>query len=70
MFKDAFPENMDEYAQACKEDRVRVGAFVTERRAVTGPRWILNLPTKKHWRNPSEMEWVCALDPSDPSASC
>jgi O-acetyl-ADP-ribose deacetylase (regulator of RNase III) len=61
MFKDAFPENFDEYAQACKEDRVRVGEmFVTERRAATGPRWILNFPTKKHWRNPSEMEWVSA----------
>lgn len=61
MFKDAFPENFDEYAQACEEDRVRVGeVFVTKRCAVTGPRWILNFPTKKHWRNPSEMEWVSA----------
>jgi hypothetical protein len=23
-----------------------------------GPRWIVNFPTKQHWRAPSRMEWV------------
>jgi O-acetyl-ADP-ribose deacetylase (regulator of RNase III) len=22
------------------------------------PRWIINFPTKQHWRNPSEIEWI------------
>jgi hypothetical protein len=40
---------------------VRVGEiFVTERAAVTGPPWILNFPTKQHWRSASKMEWVSA----------
>jgi O-acetyl-ADP-ribose deacetylase (regulator of RNase III) len=61
MFKEAFPDNFEEYTEACKEGRVDVGhVFVTERRAVTGPRWILNFPTKKHWRSPSRMAWVSA----------
>lgn len=60
MFKDAFPENYRAYAAACKRDEVRVGRmFVTERQdLVGGPRWIVNFPTKKHWRHPSKIEWI------------
>ena len=59
MFKEAFPENFKEYAAACKKGEVRLGhMFVTERRALMGPQWIINFPTKKHWRNPTKMEWV------------
>ena len=32
--------------------------FVTENLALGGPRWIVNFPTKKHWRHPSKLEWV------------
>jgi hypothetical protein len=32
--------------------------FITENRALTGPRWIINFPTKKHWRHPSKFQWV------------
>ena len=60
MFKEAFPENYRAYAAACKRNAVEVGhMFVTERRDwIGGPRWIVNFPTKEHWRNPSRMEWV------------
>jgi len=59
MFKDAFPENFKEYELACKNHKVQVGhMFVTEREQLMGPRWIINFPTKKHWRNPSQLEWV------------
>lgn len=34
--------------------------FVTETGEQTGPRWIVNFPTKQHWRSPSRMEWVVA----------
>ena len=38
---------------------MRVGRLlVTENRALVGPRWIINFPTKKHWRQPSKLEWV------------
>ena len=37
MFKEAFPENFREYADACKNKQIRVGyVFVTERRNGTG----------------------------------
>lgn len=59
MFKEAFPENFKEYATACKQGGVQVGhMFVTERSTLVGPKWIINFPTKKHWRHPSKMEWL------------
>ena len=59
MFKEAFPENFRVYAAACKAGDVRVGhMLVTERKELVGPRWIINFPTKKHWRHPSKMEWI------------
>jgi O-acetyl-ADP-ribose deacetylase (regulator of RNase III) len=60
MFKEAFPENFDAYRQACKNKKVKIGrVFVTERRDVMGgPKWIINFPTKEHWRKPSRLEWI------------
>lgn len=60
MFKDQFPENFRKYEAACKNKEIEVGSiFVTERSdLVDGPRWIINFPTKKHWRNPSKLEWI------------
>lgn len=57
MFKKRFPANMAAYAKACKAGEVKTGKmFVTE----TGelPRWIVNFPTKQHWRAKSQMEWI------------
>lgn len=60
MFKEQFPENFKNYELACKNKEIEVGTiFATERTdLVDGPRWIINFPTKKHWRNPSKLEWV------------
>lgn len=59
MFKEAFPDNFKAYAAACKRDEIQVGhMFVTERHELLGPRWIINFPTKKHWRHPSKLEWI------------
>lgn len=32
--------------------------FWMESRAPDGPRWIINFPTKRHWRQPSRLEWI------------
>lgn len=59
MFREAFPANSRVYEEAAKTGNVRVGRMlVTENRALVGPRWIVNFPTKKHWRQPSKLEWV------------
>ncbi len=59
MFKEAFPENRRLYEAACKRGEVRVGRmFITERSGLLGPRWIINFPTKEHWRHRSREEWI------------
>lgn len=59
MFKERFPKNMKAYAQACKQNQVVVGKmFITETGELMGPRWIVNFPTKQHWRADSRIEWI------------
>jgi O-acetyl-ADP-ribose deacetylase (regulator of RNase III) len=59
MFREAFPENARVYEAACKAGEVRVGKMLAvKERDLTGERWIINFPTKKHWRHPSKLEWV------------
>lgn len=59
MFKEAFPENFKSYEAACKRQEVKVGRmFLTARESFIGPKWIVNFPTKQHWRGDSKMEWI------------
>ena len=59
MFKERFAKNMEEYAKACKAKQVHTGKmFVTETGELIGPKWIINFPTKQHWRSPSKLEWI------------
>ncbi|WP_405985513.1 macro domain-containing protein [Streptomyces sp. NBC_00872] len=57
-FKRAFPEVFDAYAAACKAGEVRPG--IVQPVALPGGRWVLNFPTKRHWRQPSRMEDIRA----------
>lgn len=59
MFREAFAENTRAYEEAAKNKEIRVGRmFVTRNEGLVGPKWIINFPTKKHWRQPSKLEWV------------
>ncbi len=59
MFSEAFPENARAYQEASKQGKIRIGRmFVTENPSLIGPRWIINFPTKRHWRHPSRLEWI------------
>ena len=56
-FKKFFPENFKAYADACKRQEVRPGRmFVFENNQITNPHYIINFPTKRHWRGASRME--------------
>ncbi|WP_236630110.1 type II toxin-antitoxin system antitoxin DNA ADP-ribosyl glycohydrolase DarG [Thermus thermamylovorans] len=58
-FKRAFPENYRAYAAACRRGEVQIGrVFVHDRGPLFRPRYILNFPTKRHWRQPSRLEYV------------
>lgn len=53
-FKRAFPDNFKAYAKACKQGEVEPGKmFVTVR--LDNPKYIINFPTKRHWRGKSRM---------------
>jgi O-acetyl-ADP-ribose deacetylase (regulator of RNase III) len=56
-FKNRFPENFKAYKAACDREQVKPGEmFVFETRMLTNPRYIINFPTKRHWRGNSRME--------------
>lgn len=56
-FRKAFPEAFTSYAQACKAGEVVVGRMHIVRR-LTSPHFLVNFPTKKHWRQPSQLAYV------------
>jgi O-acetyl-ADP-ribose deacetylase (regulator of RNase III) len=56
-FKNAFPDNYKQYAQACKRKEVQPGRmFITSTGLLQGPHYIINFPTKRHWRGKSRLE--------------
>jgi O-acetyl-ADP-ribose deacetylase (regulator of RNase III) len=56
-FKKAFPDNFKSYQRACKSGEVVVGRMHVVQR-LASPRFIINFPTKKHWRRPSRLEYI------------
>lgn len=59
-FKKAYPNNFKAYVQACKNEEVKIGnLFVTQDSNLSsGEKVIINFPTKKDWRKPSEYDYV------------
>ena len=59
-FKRAYPNNYRAYREACKADQVRIGKLFVfrDRNLASGEKVIINFPTKKHWRNPSEYSYI------------
>lgn len=56
-FKNAFPENFRAYAAACDRGEVQPGRMlVFETRQLGNPRYIINFPTKRHWRGKSRLQ--------------
>jgi O-acetyl-ADP-ribose deacetylase (regulator of RNase III) len=56
-FKNAWPENFKAYEVACKREEVQPGRmFVFDTEQLTSPRYIINFPTKRHWRGKSRMQ--------------
>ena len=55
-FKKAFPDNFKAYAKACQAGEVQPGRmFVFETKRLDNPRYIINFPTKRHWRGKSRI---------------
>ncbi|MFZ5443407.1 MAG: type II toxin-antitoxin system antitoxin DNA ADP-ribosyl glycohydrolase DarG [Myxococcota bacterium] len=56
-FKKAFPDAFASYEKACKAGEVVTGRVHVVRR-LASPQFIINFPTKRHWRHPSKLEYV------------
>lgn len=60
-FRKAFPENFKAYEAACKRGDVAIGRMlVYETGLLTGPRFIINFPTKRHWKGKSRIKDIDA----------
>lgn len=56
-FKRRYPENFELYKKACARGEVNLGEmFVTKTHEIVGPEWIVNFPTKGHWKANSRIE--------------
>lgn len=56
-FKTAFPENFKAYEAACRREEVQPGKmFVFTTGFLSNPKYIINFPTKRHWRGKSRIE--------------
>jgi O-acetyl-ADP-ribose deacetylase (regulator of RNase III) len=51
-FKTYYPEMFAEYAKLCAEKQFSAGQLLLYR---TSHKWVLNFPTKRHWRQPSRL---------------
>lgn len=60
-FKQAFPENFRQYKKACDVSSVQPGQmFTVSTGNLFNPRYIINFPTKRHWKGKSKIEDVQA----------
>ncbi len=56
-FKNQFPDNYKKYKKACEKNQVILGRmFVYKRNSLLNPKYIINFPTKRHWKNKSKIE--------------
>ncbi len=56
-FKQAFPANFMAYEAACQSEEVVPGRmFIFDNGRLLNPRFIINFPTKRHWRGKSRIE--------------
>lgn len=56
-FKRAFPTMFKDYAQAAKRHELALGSMhVWATGQMTGPRFVINFPTKGHWKSGSRLE--------------
>lgn len=56
-FKRRYPAMFDAYRRNCASGLLDVGSLQLHK---SPEKWVLNFPTKRHWRDPSRLEWIDA----------
>jgi O-acetyl-ADP-ribose deacetylase (regulator of RNase III) len=60
-FRRAYPENFKVYERACKHGELEPGQILVYTTGqLTGPKYVVNFPTKRHWRGKSRVEDIDA----------
>lgn len=58
-FKQRYPDNYAAYRQACLSGQLRMGqVLVYQRLGADNPRYIINFPTKDHWKDMSTVAHI------------
>ena len=58
-FKQAFRDNFHAYANACRKGEVKPGRmFIFPTNKMFNPKYIINFPTKRHWKEKSKLEYI------------
>lgn len=56
-FRRRYPEHFESYRNACRTGRLRPGTVhVDDYGCDAHPRYLIALPTKRHWRDPSRLD--------------
>ena len=54
-YKEIYPDMYKQYQKFCEQHLLGIGKLWIYK---SDTKWILNFPTKKHWRNPSKIEYI------------
>ncbi|MCX8519351.1 MAG: macro domain-containing protein [Methylophilaceae bacterium] len=58
-FKQKWPANFAFYAKVCQRGEVKIGQMlVYDSGGLLQPNFIINFPTKQHWRSASQLAWI------------
>lgn len=58
-YKKAFPDNFKQYKSACDKKEVILGKmFITRYEDILESKFIINFPTKNHWKGSSKIEYI------------
>lgn len=57
-FREKYPENYKSYKHACDAGNVVIGKMFVTKNGLLKPNFIINFPTKEHWRGKSRIEYI------------
>ena len=57
-FRLRYPEMFERYKDLCKSKQIAIGRLWLYKQSIVGSQWVLNFPTKFHWKYPSKMEYL------------
>ncbi len=57
-FKNRYPNNFSVYKQACDKGELKTGDILVVKE--NDGKTIINFPTKEHWKNPSQYEYIAS----------